>query len=118
MKWRLADAALHALHLAVIGFSLTGWIWPQTRVWHLVLCGLTLFSWFILGPLLGKPGFCFLTGFQHRVWAKAGRSDQPNYMSYLFQRISGREPNVVAIDRATQVVFYGCTLLSLWMNFA
>ncbi len=115
MKWRLANVALHALHLGVIAFCLCGWIWPQTRPLHLVLCALTAFSWFILGPLLGKPGHCFLTGFQHRVWANLGQSQQPNYMSYLFQRVSGRAPNVVAIDRATQVAFYTCMLLSIWM---
>ncbi len=115
MSWSLANVALHGLHLAVIGFCLLGWIWPQTRAPHLILCGLTLFSWFLLGPLLGKPGFCFLTGLQHRIWAKLGRGERPNYLSYLVLRLSGRAPNDVAIDRATQAVFYACTLLSLWM---
>ncbi len=114
MGWRLLNFALHALHLGVIGFTLVGWIWPSTRPWHLVLCALTACSWFVLGPILGQPGFCFLTGFQQRLWSHLGRGAQGNYMSYLFKRLTGRVPNVKAIDRATQAVFYACALLSLW----
>ena len=84
MMFRIANVSLHALHLIVIAFCLVGWAFPETRVLHLVACGLTLVSWFVLGSLIGRRGYCFLTGIQHWIWAKQGRPERPNYMSYLF----------------------------------
>ena len=113
---RLANALLHGLHLCVIGFCVTGWAFEETRVAHLALCGLTLASWFLLGPLIGRPGYCFLTGVQHWLWARGGRNECPNYMSFLFERLSGRTPGPQTtrrIEVVTQAVLYTCTLLSL-----
>ena len=119
MMLRIANGSLHALHLLVISFSLTGWAFAQTRAPHLVLSGITLFSWFVLGPILGRTGFCFLTGIQHCIWKRNGRSERPSYMSYLFKRLTGRAPgspgapSVRAIELVTQIVFYSCTLMSI-----
>ncbi len=113
---RLANAGLHALHLVVIGFTLVGWVLPATRPLHLAVCGLTFFSWFVLGPLLGKTGYCFLTGFQHRVWRSMGRSDADNYMSYLYARVTGHPVSPRSrrlIDWTSQGTLYACTLLTL-----
>lgn len=109
----IANAALHLLHLATIGFTLIGWIWSETRPYHLVVCGLTLASWFVLGPLIGQPGHCFLTGFQHRIWGRMGNQQRPNYMSYLAERVTGKKANVGRIDLLTQMGLYLCTALSL-----
>lgn len=110
---RLANGALHLLHLAVIGFSVLGWVWPATRPWHLVLAALIAFSWFVLGPWLGKWGFCFLTGVQHALWKRQGRSELPNYMTFLAQRLTGRKPDPARVNVWTQAVFYTTTALSL-----
>ena len=117
MMWRLANGLLHALHLAVILFSVLGWIWPSTRPWHLALASLIAFSWFVLGPLVGKFGFCFLTGVQHALWRKVGVSDSTNYMSYLARRLTGREPNAARINLWTQWVFYATTALSAYLSW-
>ena len=114
----VANALSHLLHLATNVFTLVGWIWSDTRPYHLIVCGLTLGSWFILGPLIGQPGHCFLTGFQHRIWWRMGNVDRPNYMSYLSERISGRPPNVRRIEILTQLGLYSCTALSLVLTFA
>lgn len=118
MKLKLANAALHGLHLFVIVLVMVGWAFDTTRPAQLVVCGLTLFSWFLLGPLMGQPGMCFLTDFQHRLWRRTGRGGSENYMSYLYQRLAGREPSPVGvrrIDLATQAVLYVCTGLSIYL---
>ncbi len=39
----------HLSHIVVISFTLTGWIFTQTRLTHLTLVLATLGSWFVLG---------------------------------------------------------------------
>lgn len=116
---RLLNLGMHSVHLALIAFTCVGWIWPETRLAHLILCGLTLCSWFLLGPLIGKPGFCAITGVQHALWSKQGRTDHPSYMSLLFETVTRRRASAHSIGLATQIVFYGLTALSLalWTGF-
>ncbi len=110
---RLANVLMHALHLAVISFSTLGWIWPQTRALHLALAAGVAAAWFVLGPLVGRPGICILTEIQHRIWARMGRTEMPSYMSLLYQRVAGHPGDSKRIDRVTQVVFYSTTLASV-----
>jgi hypothetical protein len=119
MKLKLANAALHGLHLMVIVLVVVGWAFDATRPAQLVVCILTLLSWFVLGPLVGQPGMCFLTDFQHRLWRRTGRGGNENYMSYLFRRLTGHEPSSAGarrIDLATQAVLYTCTGLSIYLS--
>ena len=109
----LANGCLHMLHLAVIIFSCVGWMSPVTRPAHLVLAGLIACSWFVLGPLIGHPGFCALTGIQHRVWEGLGQTERPNYMSYLCRKLTGREPNPARVQTVTQLTFYATTAASI-----
>lgn len=112
MKLRLLNALLHGLHLAVIAFCCIGWIWPATRPWHLGLCGLVLTSWFVIGPLVDELGYCLLTGVQHKLWGKLGREEQPSYMVYLYEKLLRRPAPQRTVERVTQGVLYGATLLS------
>ncbi|MBT3271653.1 MAG: DUF2784 family protein, partial [Spirochaetales bacterium] len=52
-------------HSCVIIFNLTGWIWRKTRIPHLILIGLTAFSWFVLGIWYGF-GYCPSTDWHWR----------------------------------------------------
>lgn len=113
---RAANGVMHALHLAVISFSCVGWIWPTTRPLHLALAAGIAASWFVVGPALGRPGFCCLTGVQHALWARLGVAERPNYMSYLVTRLTGRAPNVRRVERATQAVFYATTAASIALS--
>ena len=75
-----------------------------------------LFSWFILGPLIGKPGYCFLTGMQHWLWRQSGEPNEENYMCFLYKRVTRRTPTeqeTKRIDLGTQAVLHVSTLLSL-----
>jgi hypothetical protein len=115
---RLANIGMHAMHVLLILFTIFGWVFPQTRGFHLVSCLLILASWFLLGPLIGRPGYCLFTGVQHWIWAKQGRKDPPSYMAYLYQRFIGVLPGEgteKAIERITQAVLYTCTLLSIYL---
>jgi hypothetical protein len=109
----LGNVLLHGLHLVLITFSVTGWMLPQTRPWHLVLAALVFLSWFVVGPLLGRLGFCCLTGVQHAVWRRQGREVDNSYMSYLAERVTGKPPNAPRVECVTQIVFYVTTVLSL-----
>lgn len=113
---RAANAALHALHLSVIVFSVFGWMSPVTRPFHLALAGGIAVSWFILGPLIGHPGFCAITGIQHALWRKRGVVDPPNYMTYLAQKVTGKAPDAGRVACTTQWVFYGTTALSILLT--
>jgi hypothetical protein len=97
----------------VILFSMLGWMSPATRPFHLALAGGIAASWFVVGPLIGDPGFCAITGAQHAVWRRLGRTETPNYMTYLVRRITGRQPDGARVARATKWTFYGTTALSL-----
>lgn len=120
MMLAIVNGVSHALHLLLIGFTLAGWAFESTRDLHLWICGLILASWFILGPIVGKPGFCVLTGLQHWIWRRTGVRGHDNYMSYLFRALTRREPTargVKTIDGWTQAGVYAATLLSLVLRW-
>ncbi|MBS1631730.1 MAG: DUF2784 family protein [Bacteroidetes bacterium] len=54
------DILLSIVHLSLIGFNLFAWILPRLRKTHLVVAGITLASWFILGIWYGW-GYCPIT---------------------------------------------------------
>lgn len=119
MTLRLANALLHGLHLAVIAFATFGWLVPAARPWHLALAAAIAASWFVLGPVLGEPGYCALTGLQHAVWRRLEPdAPRPGYMAFLCQRITGRPPDRARVERWTQGVFYATTAASLvlWLR--
>ena len=76
-----ADNAFFVLHTALMLFNMFGWIWPRTRVAHLVTLGLTTFSWFVLGPFYGDIGYCICTQWHFDVRRALGYDDPEH--SYL-----------------------------------
>ena len=111
---RALNALFHVFHLGLTLFTALGWMIPSWRVFHLAVCGLTLFSWFGIGLFLGKPGFCVLTELQFRIRRRLGiQTRRESYMLYLTRKLTGRAPNPMTVEITTQAVFYGVTLLSL-----
>jgi len=113
--------ALHAAHLSVIGFSVTGWMFPATQPANLILLLLVLGSWYGLGPLLGKcstDGYCVITDIHWRVRRHIG-IDAPSwgYMKYLVDGISGRKVDEELIDRITALVFFSSLTASIFTTF-
>lgn len=82
---RLLDAGFFVFHSAVILINLLGWIPRRARRLHLAVLGLTAFSWFALGPLLGHPaGYCFCTDWHWQVRRALGYHDPGSYIELLF----------------------------------
>jgi hypothetical protein len=82
---KLLDTAFFVFHALVIVINLTGWIFPRTRKLHIIVLGLTAFSWFGLGPLLGYPlGYCFCTDWHWRIRQQLGFTDTGGYIELLF----------------------------------
>ena len=94
------DALLSLLHLLVIVFVLTGWAMKRTRKAHLILLGLTLFSWLGLGYRYGL-GYCPLTDWHWQVKRKLGETGLPSsYIKYYLDSGTGADWNSSLVDAA------------------
>lgn len=74
------------LHLAILIFNLTGWIWRRTRPWHLISVGITLFSWVVLGFWYGW-GYCVLTDWHWQIRRELGYFDPSSFTELLIVNI-------------------------------
>jgi len=86
---KILDLLFTLAHLIIIAFNLFGWIWKKTRKAHLIVVGITLASWFILGIWKGW-GYCFLTDWHWRVKEKLGETGLPDsFIKYMADKITG-----------------------------
>ena len=112
----MLNLVLHVVHLGIIIFSVVGWIFSATRIANLLLLLSILFSWHVLGPLLGKNniyGYCLVTDIQWHLKKRLGHTvPEWGYMKYLADRITGRSVNEVLVERITTGVFFFCLLSS------
>jgi hypothetical protein len=114
---RATDSAMRLLHLGVAFFCVTGWIPPATRPAHLVLILLIASSWFGLGLVFGF-GYCLITTIQWRIKEQLGeRPATDSFVKYELDRITRRDLDPKAVDRATQAAFYLSALASFYVNF-
>lgn len=92
----LLDLGFYLFHTLLIGFNVLGWIWPKTRIWHLVSMGLTAFSWFVMGAAYGW-GYCLCTDWHFQVRERLGYLDtETSYVQLLAKHAFG-----VSMTRAT-----------------
>jgi len=111
------DLTLFALHLAIIGFNLFGWVKPSWRRAHLVVVGLTLFSWLILGFWFGF-GYCFLTDLEWSIKNALGETGLPlSFISYLTNNIFHLGLQSSTVEYITVGAFVPAVVISLWLNF-
>lgn len=111
------DIFFSILHLALIGFNLFAWIWPQARKAHLITIACTAASWFILGIWFGW-GYCPITDWQWQVKEKLGETNLPNsFIKYFADKITGRNLNPTVVDTCTITLFAAATLISAYVNF-
>src|SRR5690606_37862752 len=105
------------LHLAIIGFNLTGWIWRRTRHAHLVVAGLTAFSWLVLGIWHGL-GYCPVTDWQWRVKAQLGeRNLPPSFITWALLKLTGHRFPDALVNTVTALAFAAAVALSVYVNF-
>ena len=111
------DIFLTVLHIVVILFNLTGWIWKKTRRLHLVLVTLTFVSWFLLGLFFGW-GYCFLTDWHWDVKHRLGETNLPSsFITYAANAVSNRSVDPQLTDMVTLVSFLVVLVITLGVNF-
>jgi hypothetical protein len=102
-------------HTCWVIFNSVGWIWKQTRKWHLVTIAVTAFCWFVLGFWYGW-GFCPCTEWHWQIRSRMGYHDPDSYMQLLFDKILGLHLPAILVDSITVGVFILTIILSIWLN--
>jgi hypothetical protein len=107
---------LHIVHIAIVSFVLLGWLVPEARFAHLVLCFLTLGSWFILGRWMGV-GYCPVSDWHWKIKESLGEGRPAvTYITFLLHKVIGME---LDSNKVNQVVVYSTiviTMISLILN--
>lgn len=112
----LINAVFHAVHVALITFVLVGWMFPATRLAHLVLVLLTLGSWFVLGIWMGR-GYCPVTDWHWKIKERIGEGRPPGtYIETALQRLMPGRAAGGGTDRGVVVITFVVAVLSLLLN--
>jgi len=115
--YRIFDIFFLFFHSALTLFNLFGWIWKKIRLLNLLTLIFTGLSWFLLGFIVGIPGYCPLTDWHFKILEKLGKHDLPNsYIKYLADRITGFDFNANLIDNLTLSGFLIALIISLTLN--
>lgn len=117
MLYRLADIAFVVFHTSLILFNLFGWIWKKTRLANLIVILITFASWFLLGLIVGVPGYCPLTDWHFDILEKLGHTDLPtSYIKYLADRLTGLDFSQKLVDVVTLWGLVAAFIISLFLN--
>jgi len=100
------------MHITILLFNLTGWIWRRTRSWHLISVGITLFSWLGLGYWYGW-GYCVLTDWHWQVRRQMGFIDPSSFTELLIVDIFRLPVSSLMVDWLTAGGIAIATLLSV-----
>lgn len=115
----LLNILLHVLHIFIIIFSLTGWLFDRTRAAHFLLLLATLAYWYLVGPALSKKGWfghCLVTDLQWELKKRLGH-DVPaaGYIQYLADRLAGHATDAQLVDRLSNRVLLFCLAASAFL---
>ncbi len=95
------DLLLTIVHITLMAFNLTGWIWAKTRIAHRFTLALTLLSWAVLGIWYG-PGYCPLTDWHWDIKAQLGEKNLPDsFVKYVLDRWFNGDFPSLWVDRIT-----------------
>jgi ABC-type antimicrobial peptide transport system permease subunit len=101
----------------LIGFNLFALIWVKMRRAHLIVAGITLACWFILGIWFGW-GYCPITEWQWKIKEKLGETNLPNsFIKYFADKITGKNFPPSLVDNMTLGLFLAAIALSVYFNF-
>ena len=113
----VTNATLHCVHIAVIAFTATGWMFCQTRPAHLITVGLIAASWLGIGYFVGF-GYCFITDLQWRIRAQLGKPPEAGgYLQYLTRTFLRREVSDKCMDQFAYTLTSTCVLASVVLMF-
>jgi hypothetical protein len=105
------------LHITLIVFNLSGWLWIKTRKIHLFVVIATLFSWIILGFKYGF-GYCFLTDWHWDIKYKLGETDLPaSFIKYFLDTYTFIDLPARIVDIITVAFFGVAIVLTIYANF-
>ena len=111
------DVLFSLLHIVIILFNLSGWIFPATRRVHFISIAITSFCWFILGIWFGW-GYCPLTEWQWHIKEQLGATDLPaSFITWFANKITGMHFADKGINILTLVFFLAAAILSVYFNF-
>ncbi|GIX41928.1 MAG: hypothetical protein KatS3mg129_1661 [Leptospiraceae bacterium] len=80
------DYFFHFLHLSIILWNLTGWLFKKYRKFHFLSLNIVFLFWFFVGYFYGF-GYCPITEYHWKVKYKQGEEDLPNsYITYLLNQ--------------------------------
>lgn len=116
LLYPLLNAFFHLFHAALITFVIAGWIFPATRIAHLVLVLLTLGSWFVLGIWMGT-GYCPVTEWHWKIKDALGEGRPGiSYIPFVSQKLMRKNLNVMAIDRGVVMITVALAVTSVAVN--
>ena len=105
----------HFLHLSMMSFVLTGWMFPSLRFIHYLLLILILASWLGLGIKYGF-GYCLITDVHWKVKEKLDqRPHTEYYVKYVCDKITGWNFNPRVIDGITTYSFFLVLAISTFL---
>jgi hypothetical protein len=111
-----ANWTLHAAHLLVIGFAVSGWMLPVTRDAHLVLVSLIALSWFGLGAMKGI-GYCPVTDLHWKVRSILGLPTPDTYIKLVADSVFGTNFDSKVVSTVVWVVFLAVAAIASVVNF-
>lgn len=114
----LLNITFHLIHVGIILFCLLAWLSPDLLIYHLILCILTLSSWFVIGYIVKKPGICIITAIQQKLRKHVNTNEViENYVHFLLKSITGKDIDPKKVDLCTAISLYILTLLSIILNY-
>ena len=113
----LGNIVLHITHLFIILFSMFGWLLDQTRLPHLILQLLILFSWFGLGFIKGW-GYCLITDLQWRLKRSSNVIMYTNsYVKWLIDKLFSTSIRETSANIITMLTFFSTSIISLCLYY-
>jgi len=95
--WFFLDYFFHFLHILLIVWNLTGWMFKKLRLLHFLSLNLLWFFWIIVGFFYGF-GYCPLTDYHWQIKFYRGEQDLPSsYITYLLNQMNFY-PNETMVD--------------------
>ena len=114
---QLLNIVIGVFHVLLIVACLIGWIFPRTRKAHLILMGVVVGCWFLLGLKYGI-GYCPLTDWHWQVKQKLGEGSLPNsFIKYLWDHIFTTSISPKAADILTFGAFFVSLIPALYLNW-
>ena len=115
---QLLNIVIGVFHGLLLVACLIGWIFPRTRKAHLILMGVVVGCWFLLGLKYGI-GYCPLTDWHWQVKQKLGEGSLPNsFIKYLWDHIFTTSISPKAADILTFGAFFVSLIPALYLNWA